>query len=419
MQVDTASTAWLLTCTALVLFMAPGLALFYGGMVRSKHVLAMMAQVFGSIAVVSLVWALVGYSLAFDRGTRLLGGLRFVGLGHAHESVPGLDLHVPQMAFAGFQMMFAVITAALLAGAGADRMKFGGFLTFVGLWVVIVYAPLAHWIFSPYGWLSQRGVLDFAGGTVVETASGASALALALVLGPRRGWRREGMAPHSLPLTLVGAGILWFGWFGFNAGSAIVAGGVASQALVSTHLAACAGLAGWAGLEKLQNRHTTTLGVASGAVAGLVAITPAAGFVNSFAAIVIGFLGGAIALLAVELKFTLGYDDSLDVVGVHGVAGVIGTLLVGLFATHTVNQGIVHRGLFDGGGLHLLGLQALAVVVAATWAFALSWCVATAVQRTVGMRVSREAELEGLDTHTHAESAYDIGARRMAGRIGA
>jgi ammonium transporter, Amt family len=417
--IDSGDTAWVLGSAALVLFMTPGLALFYGGMVRSKNVLAMMVQNLATIGVVSIVWTLAAYSLAFgpDAGGGLIGTLHFAGFAHPEAPVPGLHLTVPPLAFAAFQMMFAVITAALLTGTGADRMRFAGFLCFAALWTLVVYAPIAHWVFSPGGWLAHRGVLDFAGGNVVEIDSGASALALAVVLGPRRGWPREAMAPHSLPLTVVGAGILWFGWFGFNAGSALAADGLAAQALVGTQLAACAGLLGWILVEKLRTGHATTLGAASGAVAGLVAITPACGFVNSLAAIVIGLAGGVIGALAVGLKYRLGYDDSLDVVGVHGAGGVVGTLLVGVFATQHVNSAIGARGLFAGGGVGLLGEQALAVIVTIAWAFALTWLVATAVQRTVGLRVPEGTEVEGLDTAVHAESAYDFGNVR-AGRIG-
>ncbi len=420
MQVSAGDTAWVLVSAALVLFMTPGLALFYGGMVRSKNVLSVLIQNVGAIAVVSVVWALLGYSLAFgpDAGGGLLGGLRFAGLGHAHSAVPGYHLTVPPLAFAAFQMMFAVITAALLTGTGADRMRFSGFMVFAAVWVLVVYAPLAHWVFAPTGWLSRRGVLDFAGGTVVETCSGASALALALVLGRRRGWPREAMAPHSLPLTVLGAGILWFGWFGFNAGSALAAGTLAAQALVGTQLAACAGLIGWTVVERLRTGKATTLGAASGAVIGLVAITPAAGYVDSVAAIGIGLLAGVVGVYAVAWKFRFGYDDSLDVVGVHGVGGVIGTLAVGLVASHVVNGAIAHRGLADGGGMHLLGVQALAVVVTIGWAFGLTWLVATAVAKTVGLRVSVAEEVEGLDTSRHAEAAYDFGSVRAHGRLG-
>jgi len=418
-QIDAGDTAWVLGSAALVLFMTPGLALFYGGMVRSKNVLAMMVQNLAAIAVVSIVWAIAAYSLAFgpDAGGGLIGTLHLAGLAHPEAPVPGLHLTVPPLAFATFQMMFAVITAALLTGTGADRMRFGGFLAFAALWTLLVYAPVAHWVFSPGGWLAQRGVLDFAGGNVVEIDSGASALALAFVLGPRRGWPREAMAPHSLPLTVVGAGILWFGWFGFNAGSALAANGLAAQAFVGTQLAACAGLLGWVAVERLRTGHATTLGAASGAVAGLVAITPACGFVNSAAAIAIGLAGGVVAALAVGLKFRLGYDDSLDVVGVHGAGGVVGTLLVGVFATQHVNSAIGARGLFAGGGAGLLGEQALAVVVTIGWAFGMTWVVAKLVQRTVGLRVPEAVEVEGLDTAVHAESAYDFGNVR-AGRAG-
>jgi Amt family ammonium transporter len=418
-QIDAGDTAWVLGSAALVLFMTPGLALFYGGMVRSKNVLSMMVQNLATIAVVSIVWAAIAYSLAFgpDAGGGLIGSFRFAGLANPTAPVPGLHLTVPPLAFAAFQMMFAVITAALLTGTGADRMKFAGFLAFVALWTVVVYAPIAHWVFAPSGWLAQRGVLDFAGGNVVEIDSGASALALALVLGRRRGWPREVMAPHSLPLTVIGAGILWFGWFGFNAGSALAANGLAAQALVGTQLAACAGLLGWIVVERLRTGHATTLGAASGAVAGLVAITPACGFVNSAAAVFIGFAGGVVGVLAVGVKFRARYDDSLDVVGVHGACGVVGTLLVGAFATHHVHSAIGARGVFDGGGLHLLGAQSLAVLVTIGWAFVMTWVVARVVQATLGLRVSPDVEVEGLDTAVHAESAYDFGNVR-GGRVG-
>jgi Amt family ammonium transporter len=413
---DSGDTAWLLICTALVLFMTPGLAFFYGGMVRSKHVLSMLAQNFAVIAVVSLVWVLVAYTLAFggDVGDGLLGNLHFLGFANPHDAIPGLHLSVPPIAYATFQMMFAVLTTALLTGAAADRMRFGGFLAFAALWVVCVYAPLAHWVFSPHGWLQQQGLLDFAGGTVVEVNAGASALALVLVLGRRRGWPHEAMMPHSLPLTLLGTGILWFGWFGFNAGSALSAGDLAAQALVSTHLAACGGLLGWVALEWKATGHATTLGAASGAIAGLVAITPAAGYVNSLGAIAIGLLAGAAGLYAVRLKFRQGYDDSLDVVGVHGVCGVVGTLAVGLFATRSVNP--AGRGLFDGGGLHPLGVQALGIVVTAAFAFTVTWLLAHLVQRTVGLRVADHLELQGLDRAVHAEAAYEHGSFASSNR---
>lgn len=419
MHIDSGDTAWVLGSAALVLFMTPGLALFYGGMIRSKNVLAMIVANFATIAIVSVVWAVAAYSVAFGPTTAggLLGTLHLAGLAHADQQVPGLHLSVPPLAFAAFQMMFAVITAALLTGTVAERAKFGGFLVFAAIWVVVVYAPIAHWVFSPHGWLAQRGVLDFAGGNVVEIDSGASALALAFVIGRRHGWPREVVAPHSLPFTMVGAGILWFGWFGFNAGSALASGTLAAQALIGTQLAACAGLLAWCGLEKARTGHATTLGAASGAVAGLVAITPAAGYVNSMAAIAIGAAGGAVALFAVNAKHRAGYDDALDVVGVHGAAGIVGTLLVGVFASKVVNPAIRFDGLIDGGSAHLLGVQLLAVAVTIAWAFTMTWIIATLVQRTIGLRVNESDELEGLDTAIHAESAYEFGNTRAV-RIG-
>jgi Amt family ammonium transporter len=416
--VNAGDTAWVLGAAGLVLFMTPGLALFYGGMIRTKNVLAMIVANFATIGVVSIVWAVVAYSIAFgpDAGHGLLGNLHLAGLAHPEVQVPGFQLTVPPLAFAAFQMMFAVITAALLTGTVAERAKFGAFLLFAVLWVIIVYAPIAHWVFSPAGWLAKKGVLDFAGGNVVEIDSGASALALALVIGRRKGWPREVIAPHSLPFTMLGAGILWFGWFGFNAGSALASGTLASQALIGTQLAASAGMLAWLLLEKVRTGKATTLGAASGAVAGLVAITPACGFVNSMASILIGAAGGAVSLFACSFKHKGGYDDSLDVVGVHGAAGLVGTLLVGVFATKAVNPNIRYEGLVNG-GVHLIGVQLLAVVVTIAWAFTMTYLIATLIQKTIGLRVTEAAEVEGLDTVLHAESAYDFGNTRAA-RLG-
>jgi Amt family ammonium transporter len=418
MSVNAGDTAWVLGSAGLVLFMTPGLALFYGGMVRSKNVLGIMIQNFAAIAVVGVVWAILGYTLAFgpDVGGGLLGGLKFFGLAHSQAQPAGMQLSIPPYAFAAFQMMFAIITLALLTGAGADRMAFKGFVVLAVLWTLVVYAPIAHWVFSPEGWLAKRGVLDFAGGNVVEIDSGASALALVFVVGKRRGWPREIMAPHSLPLTVMGAGILWFGWFGFNAGSALAADATAAQALMTTQLAGCAGLLGWLAIEYARTGSATTLGAASGAVAGLVAITPGAGFVPAWAALLIGFAGGVVGEAAVKMKFRFGYDDSLDVVAVHGMCGVLGTLCVGLFATRLVNVSGKHEGLLLGGGLHQLGVQALAVAVTVVWAFALTYALAWAISRTVGLRVGQEQEIEGIDISVHAETAYDFGALRVTGR---
>ena len=418
--IDSGDTAWVLVCTALVLLMTPGLAFFYAGMVRAKSVLSMLMQNYVCIAVVTVVWVVLGYTLAFgsDVGGGLLGGFRFTGLAHTAEPVPGLTLHIPPLLFMAFQLMFAVITTALISGALADRVRFGGFVLFAGLWSLIVYAPLAHWAFSPEGWMSKYGVLDFAGGTVVEINCGAAALAVALVVGRRHGWPREAMPPHSLPLTLLGAGLLWFGWFGFNAGSALRADGLAVHALVNTHLAGVGGLLAWIGAERVKNGVATTLGAASGAVAGLVAITPACGYLDPLPALLLGALAGAACVLGVQLKYRFGYDDSLDVVGVHFVGGVVGTLFLGLFATAAVNPAVVHEGLLYGGGLEQLGRQSVGVLAATAWSFLATYLLARAVNRVIPLRVSEEEEATGLDQALHAESAYDFGSVRSMGRIG-
>ncbi len=361
---DSGDTAWLLVCTALVLLMTPGLAFFYAGMVRAKNALTMLMQNY--VCVGPGQRRLGGGGLRDRlrrRRRRLVGGLRMVGLAHAADGVPGIGLSVPPLLFAVFQMMFAVLTVALLSGAVADRVRFGAFVVLASLWVLVVYAPLAHWVFAPSGWLAQLGVLDFAGGTVVEINCGAAGLALALVVGRRAGWPREAMPPHSLPLTLLGAGLLWFGWFGFNAGSALHADGLAVQALLNTHLAGVGGLLAWLVVERWRTGSATTLGAASGAVAGLVAVTPACGYVTALPALVLGALAGAASVFAVQLKHRLGYDDALDVVGVHWVGGVLGTLSVGLAATPAVNPAVRSAGLLVGGGAGLLGRQLLAVVV--------------------------------------------------------
>ena len=415
MHYDSGDTAWVLASAALVLFMTPGLALFYGGMVRRKHVLAMLMQNFVAMAVVSLVWVWVTYSLAFgpDWGKAgLLGTLHFAGLANIAQPIPGMAHQtVPQVAFVIFQMMFAIITAALLTGSSADRLKFGAFVVFVLLWSVVVYAPIAHWVFSPEGWLAKRGVEDFAGGTVVEITSGVSGAALALAAGRRRGWPHELMRPHNVPLSILGAGILWFGWFGFNAGSALSAGG-AGRAFINTNTATAAALLAWVVVEKLRTGKPTTLGAASGAVAGAVAITPACGFVNTLGATVIGLMAGALCAWAVSLKFKMGVDDSLDVLAVHGVGGFVGTLMIGFFGMSSI-KGL--NGLFYGGGAALLGHQALAVVVAIGWAFVATSAVAWLVRKTIGLRVTPEAEQVGLDISLHEEAAYDMEALSTGG----
>jgi Amt family ammonium transporter len=416
MRVDSGDTAWLLVCTALVLFMTPGLAFFYGGMVRSKHVLTMLMQNFTCIAIVSLTWGAVGFSLAFgpDAGGGLIGTLRYAGLAHLDGPIAGLpNLTVPPLAFVAFQAMFAIITAALITGAIADRVSFGGFCVFITVWSAVVYPVLAHWVFSPNGWLLRRGLLDFAGGTVVEINCGAAAVAAALVVGSRRGWPREVMAPHSLPLTLLGAGILWFGWFGFNAGSALHADGLAARALVNTHYAGVGGLLAWIAVERMRTRHATTLGAASGAIAGLVAITPAAGYLAPWSALLVGVAAGTVCVFAVSLKFRVGVDDSLDVFGVHLVGGVVGTLAIGLLARASANPVVTHEGLLFGGGPSLLGEQVLGIAVAAGFSFGATWLLATLLHRALGLRVDAETEATGLDTALHAESAYDHAGGRL------
>ncbi|HUI04707.1 MAG TPA: ammonium transporter [Acidimicrobiales bacterium] len=410
-------TTWVLVSAALVLFMTPGLALFYGGMVRSKNVLAVIMNNYAAIGVISILWAVVAFSLAFggDAGGGLIGNLSLTGLRGTTHALPGLShAGASPMSIAIFQMMFAVITAALISGGTTDRIKFSSFVVFICVWLLVVYAPLAHWAFSPQGWLAKRGVLDFAGGTVVEINSGFSTLAIVLVLGPRRGWPSEGMAPHSVPLSLLGVGILWFGWFGFNAGSALGMNDIAVSAFVNTQLAAASALLSWILFERVRESFPTTLGAASGAVAGMVAITPCAGYVTPMGSIVIGLVAGLVCAVAVRVKFKLRYDDSLDVLGVHGVGGLVGMVLLGLFASKSINPGGAD-GLFAGGGFHLLGLESFAAMVAMAFCFGTTWLVAKAVDTTLGLRVNPEDEFTGLDLTQHAESAYSLGGM---GRIG-
>jgi len=426
MEIDAGNTAWVLTSAALVLFMTPGLAFFYGGMVRSKNVLGMLMQNFFSMGLVSVLWALFVFSLAFgdDIGGGLLGGFDFAGLkdlATAGVQLPGyvddFALTIPPLVFVAFQLMFAIITPALITGAIADRMKFAAYVPFLGLWLVLVYAPVAHWVFSPTGWLFKKGALDFAGGTVVHINAGIAALALILVLGKRRGWPRDAMPPHSLPLTLLGTGILWFGWFGFNAGSALAANGLAGQALINTHMAAAAAMLAWLLVERVKGGHATTLGAASGAVAGLVAITPCAGFVSSFSSLIIGLTAGVFCFLAIQAKSKFGYDDALDVVGVHLVGGMVGSLMVGLFADTSINS-LGGDGLFAGGGASLLGKQFIAVGATIAWSFIVTFILAKVLDATIGLRVPPDDEDQGLDLTQHAETGYAYGELGM-GRVGA
>jgi len=409
-HISSGDTAWMLASSALVLLMTPGLAFFYGGMVRARSVLNMMMMSFACIGVVSILWVLYGYSLAFDTdlGHGLLGGFGELGMTDAVNQVTGT---VPVPVFAAFQLMFAIITPALISGAIADRAKFGAWIVFAVLWTTIVYLPVAHWVFmfddGNGGWLGDRlGVLDFAGGTAVHVNAGAAALALTFVLGRRTGWPREHTRPHNLPLVLLGAGLLWFGWFGFNAGSAVAANGTAAIAFLNTQVATAAGLCAWILVERIRDGRPTTLGAASGAVAGLVAITPACAAVSPLGAVAVGLLAGALCAVAVGLKYRLGFDDSLDVVGVHLVGGALGSVLIGFFATATVTGG--PSGLFYGGGFAQLGKQALAVVVVGSYSFVGAFLLGKLVDRTIGFRVSVEDEVTGIDQVEHAETAYDF-----------
>jgi len=405
---NTGDTAWLLVSAALVMFMTPGLALFYGGMVRRKNILGTIVQSFIIIGLISVEWALVGYSMAFgpDHGG-VIGDLSWFALsGVGLAPFKDYAATVPHQAFMIYQMMFAVITPALITGAFAERFKFSTFLVFTLLWALLVYNPVAHWVWGIGGWIRNLGALDFAGGTVVHITSGVSALAAAIVVGRRRGFGIENMAPHNLPMTVTGAAILWFGWFGFNAGSALSAGELSTSAFVATHLAAAAATLSWVFAEWVHRSKPTVLGAASGCVAGLVAITPASGYVQPMAAVAIGLAAGVVCYSAVMLKGKLGYDDSLDVVGVHCVGGTLGALATGLFATTVVNAGGAD-GLFYGNP-KLLAVQALAVAVSLVYSFAVSYGLLKLLDKTMGLRVGDENESLGLDLTQHGEAGYSL-----------
>ena len=405
-ELSAGDTAWILTSAALVLIMTPGLAFFYGGMVRAKAVLNMLMMCFICLAIVPILWVLYGYSVAYDESVGgLFGGFSLAGL--TDLGPDSLADTIPVYADVAFQAMFAIITVALIAGAIAERATFRGWAMFVVFWASLVYFPVAHWVWGG-GWIEEIGAIDFAGGTAVHINAGAAALALALVLGPRRGWKRDPIKPHNLPFVLLGAALLWFGWFGFNAGSAYAADGLASSAFVNTIVATSAAILGWLAVDVIRNKHTTALGAASGAIAGLVAITPAAGFVSPVGAIALGFIAGPISALAVGLKYKLGYDDSLDVVAVHLVAGLVGTVLIALFANETFTGDPELRGLFYGGGLSLLGPQTLAAVGTMVYSFVIAFILGTLINRTIGFRVSEDDEVGGIDLAAHAESAYEF-----------
>ncbi len=403
MAIDTADTAFILVSAALVLIMIPALSLFYGGLVRRKNVLSTIMYSFVAIAVISIQWVLFGYSLAFgpDIGN-FIGGLDWVGLnGVGMEPHPSYGATVPHQAFMIFQLMFAIITPALISGAIVDRMKFKTYLLFIILWTTFVYDPIAHWVWGVGGWLVNLGALDFAGGTVVHISSGVSALAAALVIGKRRGFGSVTIEPHDIRLMLLGTGLLWFGWFGFNAGSALASGALATSAFTVTHIAASAAALTWLIISWIKTGKPSVVGTATGAVAGLVAITPASGFVNPMAAIAIGFSVGVISFLAIEFKTKLGFDDSLDVWAVHGVGGTWGALATGLFAQLAVNAGGAN-GLFYG-NVEQLGIQAIGVAITWVYAFVITFIILKVLDLTLGLRVTAEEEEIGIDISQHGE----------------
>ena len=406
-------TAWVLACTALVLFMVPGLALFYAGMVRSRNALTMMLQNIVPIGVVSVLWVLFGYSIAFSRNVAgFTGDLERFGLGHLgvasapafHRVVPGVT--IPAMAFIVYQMMFAIITPALITGATAARLKISGWIAFVALWTLIVYSPIVHWLWSRGGWLASLGAQDWAGGMVVHASAGAAVVAMLLVVGRRRNWPKGQTLPHSMPLTVIGAGILWFGWFGFNAGDGLQANAVASQAFINTQLAAAAGMLAWLIVERGRDGHATVLGGVTGAVAGLATITPCAGYVSAYSALLIGVIAGLVCQFALKIKAIFRLDDALDVVAVHFAGGVLGSLLLGFFAETAINPAGAN-GVFHGGGFALLGHQAIALICVVAFSFALTWLIAIAVAKTIGLRVEPQDEFR-LDEVQQGMDAYHI-----------
>jgi Amt family ammonium transporter len=407
-EVSAGDTAWMLASSALVLLMTPGLALFYGGMVRRKNVLGTLMHSFIAIAVVSVQWVLFGYSLSFGPDINgLIGGLDWLGLrGVGLEPNPDYAPTIPHMAFMIYQCMFAVITPALISGAFAERKKFSAYILFILLWSTLVYDPVAHWVWGQGGWLRQAGALDFAGGVVVHLTSGISALVAALVIGRRRDYLREPMIPHNLPMTVLGAGLLWFGWFGFNAGSALSSGGLSTMAFVTTHTAAAAATLTWIAVEWYHRGKATMFGAATGSIAGLATITPAAGFVGPMPALAIGMAAGLLCYTALNMKGKLGYDDSLDAFGVHGVGGLTGTLGAGLFASIAINPAGANGLFFGNSATFIAQLKAIAAV--ALYSVAATFVILKLIDRTVGLRVEGSHEVEGLDLSQHGEAGYDM-----------
>ncbi len=407
-KVDTGDTAWILISTALVMLMTPGLALFYGGMVRSKNVLGTIMQSFVSIALISVQWILIGYSLSFGPDINgIIGGLDWIGLnGVGVEPNPDYAPTVPHLAFMMYQAMFAVITPALITGAFAERMKFSAYFVFILLWSTLVYDPVAHWVWGAGGWLRQMGALDFAGGIVVHLISGISALAAALLIGKRKGYLQEAMYPHNLPMTVLGTGLLWFGWFGFNAGSALSAGALSTMAFVATHTSAVSATVIWVVIEWIHRGKPTMFGAATGSIAGLATITPASGFVSPMSSLIIGMAAGAICYISLNMKGKLGYDDSLDAFGVHGIGGIVGTFATGLFAQSVINPA-GSNGLFFGGS-RMFTSQIIAILVTAAYSFIVSIALLKVIDKFIGLRVDEESEINGLDISQHGESAYTL-----------
>jgi len=406
-KIDTGNTAFMLLSAALVLLMTPGLAFFYGGMVRVKSVLNMLMMSFISIAIITILWTLYGFSIAFDTGNGFLGGFDWVGMRHIGLTEPFATYNIPIYAFAVFQLMFAIITPALISGALADRVKIVAWSVYIALWATLVYFPVAHWVWEPTtGWLFKYGVIDFAGGTAVHINAGAAALGAILVIRKRVGFKKDPFRPHNLPLVMLGAGLLWFGWFGFNAGSWLGADGVSAVAFTNTQVATAAAMLGWLLYERIKHGAFTTLGAASGAVSGLVAITPACGSVSPLGAIAVGLIAGVLCAAAVGLKYKFNFDDSLDVVGVHLVGGIVGSLLIGLFATGGVGQ--TAKGLFYGGGLAQLGKQFVGVGAVLGYSLVVSAIIALLIDKTIGFTVDEDVEVAGIDQAEHAETAYDF-----------
>ncbi|MDQ7910909.1 ammonium transporter [Phytohabitans sp. ZYX-F-186] len=419
MEIDTGNTAWLLLSSALVLLMTPGLALFYGGLNRSKGVLNMMMMSFSAIGLISVLWVIYGFTLAFGANdnasvNNIIGSFTQY-LGTETDFVGDLwgETGIPVYVFLAFQMMFAIITVALISGAASDRLKFSGWLLFAFGWFTLVYVPVAHWVWGG-GFIGAKiHALDFAGGTAVHINAGAAALGLVLVLGKRVGWPKESFKPHNVPFVMLGAGLLWFGWFGFNAGSELTVDSTTGAAFVNTQVATAAGVLGWIIVEWFRDGKPTLVGASSGAVAGLVAITPACGFIAPLPAVLLGLVAGAVCAFAVSLKYKLGYDDSLDVVGVHFVAGWIGSLWIGLFATLQVNGAIeevlgANEGLFYGGGATQLGRQFAGSAIVSVYSCVIAAVIALIIKVTIGLRTSTESEVDGIDVAEHAESGYDL-----------